>query len=168
MEVNRSPVAIGRLPAALNLPHHVGAVRKHWVFEKERIELLEPPSECDRLGRVHLPVNLDANVDGRAHGLADSAHSLDRIVRPFGVGAIEPEFGPERSKSNCRESRIDLRHRVSGQILSGVSVHVHVATHLVARQTAHQFVDRHAEPLAFYVPTTRCLWQKALPARPSP
>ena len=84
----------------MHFAHHVGTVRQHRVFVEEGVELLEPPAQGDRLRWVHLPVYLDANVDGRADGLADRAHSFDRIVRPFGVGAIEPEVGPERCKSN--------------------------------------------------------------------
>ena len=116
------------------------------------MELLEASPQRDGLRRAHLPVNLDAYVDGGPDGLSHRSDSIDGLGGPFGIRPPQPELGGEGAESHRGEAGLDDRRCIRGKLLSGVSDHVHVAPDPVAGLAAHEIVDRHVEALPLDVP----------------
>ena len=136
----------------LHIGHARGAVGQHRIFVEVGVKLLQPPPQRDRLGGVHLAVDLDADINIFADRFPHCADPSDRFLGPFAVGFVQIIIGGKGGKAHGGKAFLRLTFGIGDQIVERFAVDMHVAAHPLTGHAAHQFVDRHIQPFAFDVP----------------
>ena len=127
--------------------HRLGADR---VLKEKGVEVCNRAPEADRIGRVEARVDVEAQLDGIAQGLAQcgelSGRFLDRCCR-F-------EDAPELVQAPPYElpTLFNVLLGVLDQLFHGRALHVRIAHDLVAAQAAKQVIDWPIECLPLDIP----------------
>src|SRR6185437_4179771 len=125
--------------------------RAHQIFAEKRIERLDQRAQMNRVLRIEPRVIIDRPVPIRRHCIVNHAAIVRRLAYDLPHIKRLPSFRVRYRSAESAETEFDARPRGFGQA-SLVGKRGRIAVDVIARWSAEQLMNRHAQRLPLDVP----------------